>query len=117
MMIDASHSGQQVALQVGQAAELRLPENRTTGFRWFVVSDGGPACRLDDNGFQGRDEAASMFGNSSASAPAPANCGSLIVEVLPPRRRPRQPSLCTCRSNRGRSRRTASVHPSFICRR
>jgi len=55
MMIDASHSGQQVALQVGQAAELRLPENPTTGFRWFVVSDGGPACRLDDNGFHGPD--------------------------------------------------------------
>ena len=55
MMIDASHSGQQVALYVGQAAELRLPENPTTGFRWFVVADGGPACRLDDNGFHGAD--------------------------------------------------------------
>jgi inhibitor of cysteine peptidase len=55
MMIDASYSGQQVALSVGQTAELRLPENPTTGFRWSVVSDGDPACRLNDNGFHGGD--------------------------------------------------------------
>jgi len=53
MVIDASHSGQHIVLEIGEVAEVRLPENPSTGFRWRVVTEGGPACRLDDSGFHG----------------------------------------------------------------
>jgi inhibitor of cysteine peptidase len=53
IIFDQNASGQVVDLPVGQVAELRLPENPTTGFRWAVTSAASPACRLTDEDFQG----------------------------------------------------------------
>jgi inhibitor of cysteine peptidase len=46
LTIDQSYDGRSVDLAVGQAIELRLPENPTTGFSWAVQTDGGPACSV-----------------------------------------------------------------------
>ena len=50
LQIDASQSGQTVQIAVGEAVELRLAENRMTGFRWTVLRDGAPECRIADAG-------------------------------------------------------------------
>jgi inhibitor of cysteine peptidase len=46
LTIDQSYDGRSIDLAVGQAIELRLPENPTTGFSWTVRADGEPACDL-----------------------------------------------------------------------
>ncbi len=51
MIIDQAYAGHQIQLSVGQVAELRLPENRTTGYRWTVTSADSPACSLAEEGF------------------------------------------------------------------
>jgi inhibitor of cysteine peptidase len=48
--LDETASGTSVDLNVGQMVELRLPENRSTGYRWRIESDGGPACHIVDAG-------------------------------------------------------------------
>jgi predicted secreted protein len=50
LQIDASQAGQTVQIAVGEAVELRLAENLTTGSRWTVLRDGAPACRITDAG-------------------------------------------------------------------
>lgn len=35
-----------VALAPGETIELCLPETPTTGYRWQVIADGGPACAI-----------------------------------------------------------------------
>jgi inhibitor of cysteine peptidase len=51
MIIDHSFQGQTVQVPVGQVAELRLPENPTTGYRWAVTSAGDPSCNLAEQGY------------------------------------------------------------------
>jgi inhibitor of cysteine peptidase len=45
-MLDQTAAGQTVDVSVGQAIELRLPENPSTGFRWQLAADPGPACAV-----------------------------------------------------------------------
>jgi inhibitor of cysteine peptidase len=49
MPFGESFNGQTVDVSVGQTIEVRLQENPTTGFRWRLASDGGPACRIIDD--------------------------------------------------------------------
>lgn len=49
MRVDESASGTEVRLRVGDAVEVVLPERRTAGFRWQVLSPGAPACRLEND--------------------------------------------------------------------
>jgi predicted secreted protein len=44
LQIDEASNGRTVELHAGQQLEIRLAENRTTGFQWTLVSDGKPAC-------------------------------------------------------------------------
>ena len=37
-----------VTLALGETLELCLPETPTTGYRWQVTADGGPACAIAD---------------------------------------------------------------------
>lgn len=46
LTIDESSNGREVELAVGQELEVCLHENATTGYRWRLEGDGGPACRL-----------------------------------------------------------------------
>jgi predicted secreted protein len=49
--IDESSAGSTVQLAIGDQAQLILPETRTAGFSWKVVSKQSPAFRLQDGGF------------------------------------------------------------------
>ena len=49
---DESYNERDIELPVGEAFEVRLPENPTTGFRWNFSSSGEPACELLDNSFE-----------------------------------------------------------------
>ena len=51
MIIDQHFAGRLIQLSVGQVAELRLPENPTTGFHWSIVANGKPACDLSAGAF------------------------------------------------------------------
>lgn len=44
--VDEHQNGQAIELQLGQTAEICLPENPMTGFRWEVEESGEPICRL-----------------------------------------------------------------------
>jgi inhibitor of cysteine peptidase len=50
--LDESSNERDIELGVGEAFELRLPENPTTGFRWELVSNGAPACMLQGDHFE-----------------------------------------------------------------
>ena len=45
-------NGREVTLAVGEAVELSLPENRTTGFHWELKAKGGPVCELVEDEFE-----------------------------------------------------------------
>jgi inhibitor of cysteine peptidase len=45
-------TGRTIDVQVGQVVEVRLAENRSTGFQWRLVGDPGRACRVVDGGFE-----------------------------------------------------------------
>jgi inhibitor of cysteine peptidase len=44
--IDQTFADRHLDLGVGEVIELRLKENRTTGYRWDFVSNGSPACAV-----------------------------------------------------------------------
>src|SRR5439155_6852535 len=50
--VDESASGSEVVLAVGQTLQVRLPENRVTGYRWMLEEAGAPACALVGDTFQ-----------------------------------------------------------------
>jgi inhibitor of cysteine peptidase len=45
-------SGREVTITPGDAIELSLPENPTTGYRWSVQSDGEPVLGLESERFE-----------------------------------------------------------------
>jgi len=50
-VIDEADNGREVRVALGEIIELRLPENRTTGFKWIIKSSGEPVCGLLDDRF------------------------------------------------------------------
>ncbi len=44
LRVDQSSNNTEVVLAAGQALEIALPENPTTGFRWELKAGGNPAC-------------------------------------------------------------------------
>ncbi len=50
--IDQSAEGTTVHLAVGDQAQLTLPETRTAGYSWKVVSAESPVFALENAGFQ-----------------------------------------------------------------
>jgi len=49
--IDKSYDGREVALNIGDTAELSLGENPTTGYRWTFTSKPEPACKVVNDSF------------------------------------------------------------------
>jgi predicted secreted protein len=45
--LDESANGSEVILRKGETIELRLPENRTAGFRWHLQRQGEPICAIE----------------------------------------------------------------------
>ena len=52
-----SADGERLTLTPGETWTLRLPENATTGYRWTLESEGGPACALLSESRPGGDPA------------------------------------------------------------
>lgn len=63
LVIDQAASGQDFNLSPGQIVELRLPENPTTGFRWKLISDPTPACKLLSDSFAAAGNRPGQGGN------------------------------------------------------
>jgi len=47
--VDERSSGKTINLAIGQLVEIRLPENRTTGFRWELTLAGSACIAVDDD--------------------------------------------------------------------
>jgi predicted secreted protein len=52
MRVDESANGETVELGVGQTLELRLPENRTAGFRWQIEAGGQSVGSLESDAYE-----------------------------------------------------------------
>lgn len=52
LQLGEADAGREIELTVGESFTLALAENPTTGFRWQVQSDGGPACELVSDEFE-----------------------------------------------------------------
>jgi len=52
VQIDQSAAGSTLQLAVGDHARLALPEARTAGYIWKVMSEESPVFALEDAGFQ-----------------------------------------------------------------
>src|SRR5262249_53710238 len=50
--LDKSYDGREVALNVGDTAELTLGENPTTGYRWAFTTKPEPACKMVGDSFE-----------------------------------------------------------------
>jgi len=50
--LSENDSGREVALAVGEAIEISLPENPGTGYRWSVRSGGDPILGLESERFE-----------------------------------------------------------------
>jgi predicted secreted protein len=48
----ASEANVPAAIPRGEAFEISLPENQSTGFRWKVTAAGEPVARITDDTFQ-----------------------------------------------------------------
>jgi inhibitor of cysteine peptidase len=51
MLVDEKFNDRTIEVTIGQTIEVHLPENPTTGFRWQLTSDGGPACVMIESQF------------------------------------------------------------------
>jgi inhibitor of cysteine peptidase len=52
LQIAEDDNGREVTLAVGEAVELSLAENRTTGYHWELNEKGGPVCELLKDDFE-----------------------------------------------------------------
>jgi predicted secreted protein len=52
MRLDEAAHGSEIRLRLGQELDVVLVEARTAGYRWAVVSDGSPVCRLERDRFE-----------------------------------------------------------------
>jgi inhibitor of cysteine peptidase len=52
LQFDERSNGSEIQLHTGDTFEIVLRENRTTGFRWHLVSSGEPVCNLLDDSFE-----------------------------------------------------------------
>ena len=58
-------TGNEIELNVGEKFEILLRENRTTGFRWSLISNGEPACKLLGDSFKITDGSTGKGGGHS----------------------------------------------------
>ena len=48
LRLNEDSNGQEIQLTTGEVAQLSLPENRMTGYRWQIESDGEPTVQLTE---------------------------------------------------------------------
>lgn len=79
MELTRSDAGTEHPLGVGQEAVLRLPENRTTGYRWEVSAPGG--VHVEDGGFEPAPSGAPGAGGTRTFRLRPIAPGTHAVAV------------------------------------
>jgi predicted secreted protein len=52
MRVDESANGETVELGIGETLEIRLPENRTTGYRWQIEAGGQAVGSLESDAYE-----------------------------------------------------------------
>lgn len=52
LQIDKTQNGQEQEVPVGETFEVRLAENPTTGYRWFLNDTGQLALSVEDDSFE-----------------------------------------------------------------
>ncbi len=52
MYLDERADGTEATLRPGDAFAVTLPENRSTGYHWSLLSDGAPVLRVDDDSYR-----------------------------------------------------------------
>lgn len=60
--IDASRDGKGFTLEIGEEISLRLSENPSTGYRWFLCSEIKPVLELQGDAFSPSGSAPGAFG-------------------------------------------------------
>jgi predicted secreted protein len=50
--VGEDQNGHEIELPVHQRFLISLPENRTTGYRWFLEAGGEPVCSLIEDGYE-----------------------------------------------------------------
>lgn len=50
--VASDQNGHSLAARIGDDIELRLPENRTTGYQWHLEDAGAPVCAIEKNEFE-----------------------------------------------------------------
>jgi inhibitor of cysteine peptidase len=53
--LTAAHNGQTISIKVGDTAELRLPQNPSTGYRWTIDTLDRAHVMVGETGFRGAD--------------------------------------------------------------
>lgn len=53
--VDESSDGKQIDVASGDTLEVRLQENRTTGHKWILESEGGAVCSQVSDAFEPGD--------------------------------------------------------------
>ncbi|HLH21881.1 MAG TPA: protease inhibitor I42 family protein [Chloroflexota bacterium] len=60
--LDQTASGTEIAVRPEELIVVNLRETPTTGFRWTLVSQGEPACTLDHDTFEPKNDGAGRGG-------------------------------------------------------
>ncbi len=61
--IDASQNGKGLTVEIGEAICLRLSENPSTGYRWFLCSEIEPILTIEKDAFSASGSAPGAFGS------------------------------------------------------
>jgi inhibitor of cysteine peptidase len=54
LVLDQTQNNGSADVSVGDSFRVQLSENPTTGYRWYLQSDGAPALRLVQDSFESR---------------------------------------------------------------
>ncbi len=61
--IDASQNGKRLTVEIGEVIALRLSENPSTGYRWFLCSQIEPVLATEKDAFSASGSAPGAFGS------------------------------------------------------
>jgi len=85
LQVDENYDGREVSLRSSETIELRLKENRTTGFGWTFKSKGEPVCTLVDESFSSGGRSLGSGGTHTWHLRV-VGSGTAIVELVYARR-------------------------------
>ena len=78
--LDESADGGELAALVAEEFEVALTETPTTGYRWNVLADGAPVCRLERDGFAAPETTPGAPGRHTWTFSV-ARAGTAVIEL------------------------------------